>query len=141
MPQSRFGARGMVLAMVVLAVLAAAIDRHILNLLAQPIKPDIGPSDTSTAPGAIFTPMAHAQRPTMTEAEAKEAMRLNAPSKRAGEPEDIANAALFLISDLATHITGQTIVVDGGITTLRARRPANALGKGQAPTPSGASRD
>jgi NAD(P)-dependent dehydrogenase (short-subunit alcohol dehydrogenase family) len=35
---------------------------------------------------------------------------------RIGEPEDIARAALFLVSDLASHIAGQTLVVDGGVT-------------------------
>jgi 3-oxoacyl-[acyl-carrier protein] reductase len=35
--------------------------------------------------------------------------------KRAAEPQDIANAALFLASDLSTFITGQVIRVDGGI--------------------------
>jgi NAD(P)-dependent dehydrogenase (short-subunit alcohol dehydrogenase family) len=36
------------------------------------------------------------------------------PLRRLGQPEDIANAAVFLSSDLASWITGQTIVVDGG---------------------------
>jgi NAD(P)-dependent dehydrogenase (short-subunit alcohol dehydrogenase family) len=36
------------------------------------------------------------------------------PLKRLGEPADIAGVALFLASDLASWITGQTIVVDGG---------------------------
>ena len=31
-----------------------------------------------------------------------------------GEPEDIAHAALFLASDEAKFVTGQTIIVDGG---------------------------
>lgn len=35
--------------------------------------------------------------------------------KRAAEPQDIANTALFLASDLSSFITGQTIRVDGGI--------------------------
>ncbi len=35
---------------------------------------------------------------------------------RIGEPEDIARAALFLVSDLASYMAGQTLVVDGGVT-------------------------
>ena len=38
------------------------------------------------------------------------------PVPRAGEPEDIANAACFLASDEASFITGQALVVDGGLT-------------------------
>jgi 3-oxoacyl-[acyl-carrier protein] reductase len=34
--------------------------------------------------------------------------------KRLGQPEDIANLAAFLCSDLARHITGEVIKVDGG---------------------------
>jgi NAD(P)-dependent dehydrogenase (short-subunit alcohol dehydrogenase family) len=37
--------------------------------------------------------------------------------ERMALPEDIANAALFLVSDLARRVTGQTLVVDGGATT------------------------
>jgi 3-oxoacyl-[acyl-carrier protein] reductase len=36
------------------------------------------------------------------------------PARRLGSVEDIAYAALFLASDEAAYITGQTIVVDGG---------------------------
>ena len=36
-------------------------------------------------------------------------------SQRAGMPEDIANAALFLASDLSSYITGQILRVDGGM--------------------------
>ena len=39
------------------------------------------------------------------------------PLKRGGTPEDVANLALFLASDLSTYITGQTLNVDGGMLT------------------------
>ena len=37
------------------------------------------------------------------------------PLQRIGEPEDVANAVLFLASDLAAYITGQNVDVDGGM--------------------------
>jgi len=43
-----------------------------------------------------------------------EALAASIPMKRLGEPEDVAYAMLFLASDEARYITGQTIVVDGG---------------------------
>jgi 3-oxoacyl-[acyl-carrier protein] reductase len=42
------------------------------------------------------------------------ALAREAPLRRWGEPEEAANAALFLVSSLSSFITGQTIVVDGG---------------------------
>jgi len=38
------------------------------------------------------------------------------PAERIGEPEDVADVILFLCSDLARYVTGQNIVVDGGMT-------------------------
>ena len=38
------------------------------------------------------------------------------PYNRIGEPEDIAQAAVFLASDMADYITGTTLFVDGGMT-------------------------
>jgi len=43
--------------------------------------------------------------------------RSGIPLKRGGSPEDIANACVFLASDLSSYITGQTINVDGGMLT------------------------
>lgn len=39
------------------------------------------------------------------------------PLKRGGSPEDVANACLFLASDLSTYVTGQVLNVDGGMLT------------------------
>ena len=62
------------------------------------------------APGFIATDMTAA----MTD-KAKEATLAGIPMKRMGEPEDVANAVLFLVSDYASYITGQTVNVDGGM--------------------------
>ena len=43
--------------------------------------------------------------------------RDNIPLKRGGTPEDVANACLFLASDMSAYITGQVLNVDGGMLT------------------------
>ena len=43
--------------------------------------------------------------------------RAGIPLKRGGSPEDVANACLFLASDLSAYITGQVLNVDGGMLT------------------------
>ncbi len=62
------------------------------------------------APGFIATDMTAA----MTD-KAKEATLAGIPLKRMGQPEDVANAVLFLVSDYASYITGQIVNVDGGM--------------------------
>jgi 3-oxoacyl-[acyl-carrier protein] reductase len=44
-----------------------------------------------------------------------EEWRNSIPLKRGGRPEDVANATVFLGSDLSTYITGQTLQVCGGM--------------------------
>lgn len=46
-----------------------------------------------------------------------EAWRNEIPLKRGGTPQDIANACVFLASDMSSYITGQTLSVDGGMLT------------------------
>jgi len=62
------------------------------------------------APGFIDTDMTAA----LTD-EQKEAAAGNITLGRMGTPQDIANTALFLASDMSSYITGQVICVDGGI--------------------------
>jgi 3-oxoacyl-[acyl-carrier protein] reductase len=62
------------------------------------------------APGFIETDMTHA----MTD-EAKKTLFTQIPLERLGTPADVANVVTFLSSDLASYITGQLFVVDGGM--------------------------
>ncbi|HIP26443.1 MAG TPA: SDR family oxidoreductase, partial [Flavobacteriaceae bacterium] len=64
------------------------------------------------APGFIETEMtAKLDQKTVEE------WRKTIPLKRGGYPEDVANACVFLASELSGYITGQTLNVDGGMLT------------------------
>jgi NAD(P)-dependent dehydrogenase (short-subunit alcohol dehydrogenase family) len=64
-------------------------------------------------PGLIWTPMAD-QMVAAGQGDALKAMEKNVPMGRVGRPEEIANAVLWLCSDAASYVTGQSISVDGG---------------------------
>lgn len=63
----------------------------------------------AVAPGVVLTEMGQS-----IPAAAREQMLSQIPLRRFGEPEEIAGAILFLCSDLASYITGQTLHVNGG---------------------------
>lgn len=65
------------------------------------------------APGFIVTPMTD----VLTE-DQKGAITQNIPSGDLGRPEDIAAAALYLASDEAGYVTGQTLHVNGGLAMI-----------------------
>lgn len=71
-------------------------------------------------PGIIATPLAMG-RDQSPEAVAafKQTLGPGQPIGRVGEPEDIANAALWLASDESTFVTGDALVVDGGVMAGR----------------------
>jgi len=68
-----------------------------------------GITANAIAPGFIETDMTAA----MTD-KAREAVLGQVPLGRVGRPEDVAGAALFLVSDAAAYVTGQVLAVDGG---------------------------
>jgi 3-oxoacyl-[acyl-carrier protein] reductase len=63
------------------------------------------------APGYISTDMTAA-----IDEKAKEALQAKIPLGRIGSPEDIAAAVEFLVGPSGDYITGQTLVVDGGLS-------------------------
>jgi len=49
--------------------------------------------------------------------------KTNVPMEKVGYPEDVANAALFFASDLAAYITGEVLIVGGGVPLFRSSMP------------------
>jgi NAD(P)-dependent dehydrogenase (short-subunit alcohol dehydrogenase family) len=86
-------------------------------------------------PGAILTPMNYSN-PRWESIEPGQLRTMFAgvqPIPRAGEPIDIANAALWLASDESSFVTGQVIPVDGGLSAGRAGGREAAVLRGASP--------
>jgi len=64
----------------------------------------------AVAPGYIVTRMTE-----QLSAEAKAALQQQIPLQRLGQPEDVAEAVLFLASDASSYVTGHVLCVDGGL--------------------------
>jgi NAD(P)-dependent dehydrogenase (short-subunit alcohol dehydrogenase family) len=94
--------------------MSKAAGHHLVRNLAA----EWGPKNVrvnAIAPGLVRTEFARA----LWEDEKRRAERIQAtPLRRLGEPRDIGGVAVFLASDAAAFITGQCIVVDGGVTIL-----------------------
>lgn len=85
-----------------------------LQIMARSLAKEVGPSGVRVncvAPGAVDTDM----MACYTEAD-KQALADETPLGRLCTPQDVAEAADFLLSEKAAFITGQTLVVDGGFT-------------------------
>ncbi|HUQ39806.1 MAG TPA: SDR family oxidoreductase, partial [Acidimicrobiales bacterium] len=80
---------------------------HLTRHLATELAPNVRVN--AIAPGLVKTDFARALWEP-----AEEAVARRLPLKRLGEPQDIANSALFLVSEAASWITGHVIVADGG---------------------------
>ena len=70
-------------------------------------------------PGSVLTPLSFSRRPNMNHDEVVAAFTQRQPLPRAGTADDIAAAAVWLASDESIFVTGQAIVVDGGMTSIR----------------------
>lgn len=95
---------------------------------------ELGPSNVrvnAIAPGAIRTPRLLRALGGRGPGDLSPPVE---PLGHSGEPRDIASAALFLCSDLSRHVTGHTLVVDGGAT---ARFAYLGVGAPSTATPSG----
>jgi len=94
---------------------AYGMSKAALEMLAKHLVLELsshGINVNTVAPGATLTER------TAADAEYAATWSSITPMGRAATPEDIAAAALFLVSDPARHITGQTLVVDGGWTAI-----------------------
>ena len=86
-------------------------------------------------PGGINTPILHRNQPGVKDAMEKW-MASSQPYPRAGHPEDIAGMALYLASDDSEFVTGQAMIVDGGLT-VGSQFSQNAGGNSPSAIPAG----
>jgi len=94
--------------------MSKAADHHLVRNLAA----EWGPQNVrvnAIAPGLVKTDFARALWEDDKRRAEREAVT---PLRRLGEPRDIGGIAVFLASDAAAFITGQTIVADGGVTIV-----------------------
>lgn len=81
--------------------------------LAKSVAQEMGPKGiraNAIAPGFIITAMT-----AQLSEEVKAEWMKSIPARRGGTPEDIADVATFLASDMSSYVTGQVIQVDGGM--------------------------
>ncbi len=94
---------------------AYAMSKAAIRMLAKSLGSELGKHHinvNSIAPGATMTER------TMEEDDYESMWSGLTPTGRVSTTADISNAALFLLSDAAAQITGQTLVVDGGWTNV-----------------------
>jgi NAD(P)-dependent dehydrogenase (short-subunit alcohol dehydrogenase family) len=92
---------------------------HLTRSVAMELAPD-RVRVNCICPGYIATPLAtNTVGRSDAETRAAAPRLVDAPIPRPGEPEDIAQAALWLASEASSYVTGQAIVVDGGVSAGR----------------------
>ena len=92
------------------------MSKHAVEGLTKAMAVELAPAGirvNSVAPTFIETPMT---RPMLEDAAFRESVNASIPLGRVGQPEDVVGAVLFLASDAARFITGDSLKVDGGWT-------------------------
>ena len=98
---------------------AYAASKGALDAMIRAVALEVGPGGiriNNVSPGVIRTPMTAAYP-----AEGLASIAAHAALKRLGEPEDVGDVAVWLCTDEARFITGQSILVDGGFNIAGAR--------------------
>lgn len=93
-----------------------SMTKSALHMMAKSLVLDLSPYDitiNALAPGATIT-----ERTLLEDPDYETAWSELIPNRKTAMPIDVANAALFLLSPDASHITGQTLVIDGGWTAI-----------------------
>jgi len=100
---------------------AYGMTKRALEMLARSLSVELAPHGigvNAVAPGATVTPRTLDENPNYVED-----WSAVTPTQRPAYPADIAQAALFLLSPAANHITGQTLLIDGGWTSVSPSPP------------------
>lgn len=79
----------------------------------------------AVAPGAIWTPILRGVYEGDGDgAAAIRNLTAGTPARRIGEPEEVANVVSFVVSDAAAFMTGTTVTIDGGLSSVLIQQPA-----------------
>lgn len=95
---------------------AYAATKAALDALARTMAVELGPRGiriNNVCPGIIATPMADG---VLEDETVRQPLEQHTPLRRIGQPEDVADAVAWLLSEDARFVSGQALLVDGGFT-------------------------
>jgi NAD(P)-dependent dehydrogenase (short-subunit alcohol dehydrogenase family) len=97
------------------------LSKGAVRLLTYSLADALGPADirvNAIHPGIIETTMTTEDVPIVG-TELGEQFLATVPLSRNGQPEDVGDAAVFLASDLASYVSGESLVLDGGMSNTQ----------------------